>query len=102
MNFQPYISIPALPGMRYGVFDMSMPSFPPNGADMTREEALDRVKQSSRQYAKRQLTWLRRDPDIRWIIWEQSPDIPAAARRIAGDWERAGQNFPSVTQSDGI
>ncbi len=69
---------------------------------MTREEALDRVKQSSRQYAKRQLTWLRRDPDIRWIIWEQSPDIPAAARRIAGDWERAGQNFPSVTQSDGI
>lgn len=43
MNFQPYISIPALPGMRYGVFDMSMPSFPPNGADMTREEALTMI-----------------------------------------------------------
>lgn len=67
---------------------------------LSRADALDRVKQSSRQYAKRQLTWLRRDPDIRWITWEQTPDIPAAARRIAGDWERALQNFPAETQND--
>jgi len=62
---------------------------------LTREEALDRVKQSSRQYAKRQLTWLRRDGEVRWITWQQAPDIPAAARRIAGDWEKARQNFPA-------
>ena len=53
---------------------------------MTREEALDRIKQSSRQYAKRQLTWLRRDPEIRWVRWEKQPDILSAAYRIAGDW----------------
>lgn len=67
---------------------------------LSREEALDRVKQSSRQYAKRQLTWLRRDPDIRWITWEQAPDIPAAARRIAGDWRKARQNFPDMAETD--
>lgn len=69
---------------------------------LTRQEALDRVKQGSRQYAKRQLTWLRRDPDIRWITWGQSPDVQNAARRIAGEWNRARQNFPEQTQSDGF
>ena len=53
---------------------------------MTREEALERIKQSSRQYAKRQLTWLRRDKDIRWVRWDRQPDIPSAAYRIANDW----------------
>ena len=53
---------------------------------MTREEALERIKQSSRQYAKRQLTWLRRDKDIRWVCWDKQPDIPSAAYRIANDW----------------
>ena len=33
----------------------------------TLEEALSKLKQHSRNYAKRQLTWLRRDPDIHWI-----------------------------------
>lgn len=64
---------------------------------LTREDALERVKQSSRQYAKRQLTWLRRDAGLHWIIWEQSPDIAVAARQIAGDWTRVTQNFPAVT-----
>ena len=31
------------------------------------EEAIARVKQSSRRYAKRQLTWFRRMPYIRWL-----------------------------------
>ena len=53
---------------------------------MTREEALELIKQSSRQYAKRQLTWLRRDKDIRWVRWDKQPDIPSAAYRIANDW----------------
>ncbi len=30
-------------------------------------EAADRLKQSSRRYAKRQLTWFRRNPEIRWL-----------------------------------
>ena len=31
-------------------------------------ECLDKIKQESRRYAKRQLTWFRKNPDIQWII----------------------------------
>lgn len=31
------------------------------------EEAVRRIKQSTRQYAKRQMTWFRRDPEIIWV-----------------------------------
>lgn len=31
------------------------------------EEAVELIKRNSRRYAKRQLTWFRRDPEIRWF-----------------------------------
>ena len=40
-------------------------------------EAGAEVKLRSRQYAKRQLTWLRRKDDIHWLLWEKDPDFPA-------------------------
>lgn len=46
------------------------------------EEAVAEVKLRSRQYAKRQLTWLRRNPDIHWVLWEKKRDF-AAALQIA-------------------
>jgi len=33
----------------------------------TREEAIEQIKRNTRRYAKRQLTWFRRDPTIRWV-----------------------------------
>ena len=45
-------------------------------------EAAEEVKLRSRQYAKRQLTWLRRNPDIHWIYWEKEQDF-ARALQIA-------------------
>ena len=48
-------------------------------------DAIDTVQRKSRQYAKRQLTWLRRNPDIRWLRWEKAPDL-SAARRISTDF----------------
>ena len=42
------------------------------------EEAIAEVKLRSRQYAKRQLTWLRRNPDIHWIWWEKDRDFARA------------------------
>ena len=45
------------------------------------EEAVAEVKLRSRQYAKRQLTWLRRNPAIRWILWEDPPDFPAGLQK---------------------
>ncbi len=35
--------------------------------EMALDEALDTIKQSSRRYAKRQLTWFRRNKDIHWL-----------------------------------
>ena len=43
MDTLPHILIPAHAGTNYGVFTMSMPSFPPDGADMTRDEALTMI-----------------------------------------------------------
>ena len=40
-------------------------------------EAVAEVKLRSRQYGKRQLTWLRRKDDIHWLLWEKDPDFPA-------------------------
>lgn len=42
------------------------------------DEAVEEVKLRSRQYAKRQLTWLRRNHDIHWIRWGKKPDFPHA------------------------
>ena len=49
--------------------------------EMTMEEAIEKIKTESRRYAKRQLTWFRRNPKINWVfnqepvtfakIWEQ-------------------------------
>lgn len=35
--------------------------------DKTLEETLDEIKQNSRRYAKRQLTWFRRNKNIHWL-----------------------------------
>ena len=45
---------------------------------LTEQEALELVKLRSRQYAKRQLTWLRRNPAIHWIYWEKDRDFARA------------------------
>jgi tRNA dimethylallyltransferase len=46
----------------------------------TVEEAVAEVKLRSRQYAKRQLTWLRRIPNIHWIYWENGRDFARAVQ----------------------
>ena len=44
----------------------------------TEAEAIEEVKLRSRQYAKRQLTWLRKNPDIHWIFWKKERDFERA------------------------
>lgn len=41
------------------------------------EEAVDLIKRSSRKYARKQLTWFRKDPDIHWFEPHQVPEIIA-------------------------
>ena len=56
----------------------------------TIEEAADLVRQSSRRYAKRQLTWLRRNEKIHWLTrrtGQSSEEILAQARRVILDFD---------------
>ena len=42
------------------------------------EEGAEEIKLRSRQYAKRQLTWFRRDSTIRWLLLEKTPVFESA------------------------
>jgi len=48
--------------------------------ELTREEALDLIRQGSRRYAKRQITWFHRWQDAHRVLWERVPDFEAALR----------------------
>ena len=46
------------------------------------DEAVEKIKMESRRYAKRQLTWLRRDNSIKWFSWEDEPDVESCVRML--------------------
>ena len=50
---------------------------------ITLKEAVEQIKQESRRYAKRQLTWLRRNPDVCWLRWQSKPDLARAVVFLA-------------------
>ena len=55
------------------------------------EEAIALVQQSSRKYAKRQLTWFRRNPQIHWLVrntGENNSEILMRARQILVDCDK--------------
>ncbi|MFZ0481414.1 MAG: tRNA (adenosine(37)-N6)-dimethylallyltransferase MiaA [Terriglobales bacterium] len=48
--------------------------------EMDRATALQAAQQAHRNYAKRQMTWFRREPDVRWLSgFGSDPEIQAAA-----------------------
>ena len=53
----------------------------------TVQQAAEEVKKASRHYAKRQLTWFRRNPAVRWLVRSGDDDreILASARQIIRD-----------------
>ena len=57
----------------------------------TIEAAADLVRQSSRRYAKRQLTWFRRDPNTHWVRRAKGdalPEIVGKARLFLRDFDK--------------
>ena len=48
----------------------------------TMEESVRILKRDSRRYAKRQLTWFRKNPDINWINLSHTPDGEETAMKI--------------------
>lgn len=43
--------------------------------EITKDRAVELIKQNSRRYAKRQLTWLRRNPEYVWIDYTNSEEV---------------------------
>ena len=58
------------------------------GGDL--DAAAQEVKLRSRQYAKRQLTWFRRNPAVKWLLWENSPDLMDERQRATEYMEEFG------------
>lgn len=56
------------------------------------DAAVDKIKQESRRYAKRQLSWLRRDHSIKWILWKKIPDIEDALQRSTAFFQSSEYN----------
>ncbi len=56
----------------------------------TMDQAVDQVKLRSRQYAKRQLTWFRRTPGLRWVVWEKTPDLSEGRQKVTAYMEEFG------------
>ena len=52
--------------------------------EYTLEDAIEKIKLGTRRYAKRQLTWLRRNPDINWLY----PDRLGDFQSLVGEAEK--------------
>ena len=48
--------------------------------EITRAEAVEAIKRESRRYAKRQLTWFRRNRAIHWLELPRDPDFDEVIR----------------------
>ena len=48
--------------------------------EISRAEAVGQIKQNSRRYAKRQLTWFSRTPDALTLLWDGAPDFERGLR----------------------
>jgi tRNA dimethylallyltransferase len=50
---------------------------------MSEQQALDLTQQETRRYAKRQMTWFRKEPGVHWIAdFGDAPGIAAEALAI--------------------
>ncbi len=59
------------------------------GGELTREQAIAAAQQGHRNYAKRQLTWFRREPDVAWLEgFGDDSEIAAKAREIVSATEK--------------
>ena len=51
--------------------------------ELTREQALQAAQQAHRNYAKRQMTWFRREPEVQWL---RGFGDDAQVQKTAADW----------------
>lgn len=63
--------------------------FPYFKGEISLEEAVENLKQQTRRYAKRQLTWFNKSEDINWVFPDLSEDVFEDVKKIL-----EGRNLP--------
>jgi tRNA dimethylallyltransferase len=58
---------------------------------ISREEMIAQIQMNTRRFAKRQLTWFRSEPGIRWFDVAGEEDFPRIALESAGLWRQAAR-----------
>ena len=46
------------------------------------DETVDKIRQHTRNYARRQMTWFRREPGITWLTVEESEPLEQTVDRV--------------------
>ncbi len=54
-------------------------------ASISLETAIEEIKKNTRQYAKRQMTWFKKDKEINWINEKQTGEILSMAQKLVQD-----------------
>lgn len=55
--------------------------------EVSKEKAIENIKQFSRNYAKRQLTWFRKDPRVKWVDKDDFSNDKDIAKFIINDFK---------------
>ncbi len=58
------------------------------GGGCTLEEAVETIKKETRHFAKRQLTWFRREKEVAWVEKSSFPDACSLCNYLLEDYER--------------
>ena len=74
--------LPALSGLGYGELSRHL------RGELGYDQAVDMVKQRTRQFIKRQQTWFKRDPRIRWFDVTQPGWIAQATELVGSLWRQ--------------
>ncbi len=59
--------------------------YPYFSGEITLMQAMENLKTATRRYAKRQLTWFRRDERINWIMADETENMLSAAMKIIAE-----------------
>jgi tRNA dimethylallyltransferase len=68
--------------------------------ELSEPEAVQRIQQATRRYAKRQITWFRKEPDVQWF--SGFGDDPAVAAAVLAHLEQRGGPQPRAGDIAGV
>jgi tRNA dimethylallyltransferase len=54
--------------------------------ELTKDKMTILIKQNTRRYAKRQMTWFRKDKNIKWILIERKTSVNDSAKKIVSEY----------------